>query len=87
MNQPDGQQHPIVYVRIKQRRNVARVVRGQTWYWETIGENQKRMARSKGFHTNYDDCKASAVLHFGSGTTVFLQEPNVGNQAIRWGQS
>lgn len=77
--------HPVIYVRIRQRRNIARVVRGQTWYWETVGENFSRMSRSRGFHTNKADCEASARLHFGSGTTVFLQEAERGNVALRWG--
>lgn len=83
---PDGTVHPVIYVRIRQRRNIATVLRGQTWYWETISDgNHARMARSKGYHTNRDDCVASATLHFGYGTTVFLQEPEKGNQALRWG--
>lgn len=86
MTVPSLDPQPLVYVRIRQRRNVATVVRGQTWFWETFGTNQKRMARSKGYHTNQDDCIASAVLHFGSATTVFLQQAEKGNVPLRWGQ-
>ena len=86
MSVPDGNQHPVIYVRIRQRRNIARIVRGQTWFWETIGSNHKRMSRSKGFHTNRDDCEASARLHFDSGTTVYLQEFDKGNEPLRYGQ-
>lgn len=88
MSAPDGSLHPIVLVRIRQRRNIATLVRGQTWFWETIDYgNHSRMARSKGYHTNRGDALASAQLHFGYGTTVQLQQENQGNTPLRWGRS
>jgi hypothetical protein len=87
MSAPDGQPHPVVYVRIRQRRNIATVVRGQTWFWETVGANNSRMARSHGFHTNQQDCIDSATLHFGYGTTVYLQQTEQGDVLLRWGTS
>lgn len=87
MSTPDGSQHPVVYVRIRQRHNIATVLRGQTWFWETISAgNMSRMARSKGYHTNQQDCLDSAKLHFGYGTTVMLQQAERGNEPLRWGQ-
>lgn len=85
MTAPDGRAHPVVYIRIRQRNRIARVARGQNWYWESFDTNHARMARSRGFHTNRQDAERNAQLHCGSGVTVFLQRPNTGEIPLRWG--
>lgn len=89
MNAPDLQQHPLVYVRTRQRRNIATIARGQTWYWESILDgNHTRGPRSHGYFTNRADAESNAELYFGYGTTVFLQTPDgIGNSPLRWGQA
>lgn len=85
---PDGQKHPIVYVRIRQRRNVATVLRGQTWFWRAkSGDNNSPGPRSRGYFTNKQDCIDNVNLYFGVGTTVYAQETEHGNDPVRWGQS
>lgn len=85
MSAPDGDQHPVVYIETKQRNRIARIARGQNWYWESYDANHVRMARSRGFHTNRQDAERNAQLHCGSGVTVYLQRPGRGEVPLRWG--
>jgi uncharacterized protein YegP (UPF0339 family) len=76
--------NPVIYVDLKQRNPVARIVRAQNWYWIALNAgNGKQMARSKGYYTNQGDAYDAITQLFGNSTNVYLRQTEHGDLPIR----
>jgi hypothetical protein len=76
--------NPVMYVVVKRRNLIARVARGQTWYWQLVNAgNGKPMARYRGYYTNKGDCYEGIQEVFGSGATVYRREDGQPDIPIR----